>query len=211
MRQCVEARAPVVLQHVVHPPPCARNRERVQGLVRTAPRPEPVGETPKILLVDLLQDSHHRLLDNLVVQGGDAQRTLSSISLRDGDPPGGLCSISPAVHSAVEVGKPMVQAGLIRLPGHAILPGSGVPRQRREAVPEHIDREMVESGGALLLVVLPCGLAHASQSLGHACPARCRVRVGSARVLLGPRASRPPLRRPLLVLVRGVPWYDRVV
>jgi hypothetical protein len=112
--------------------------------MRTAPRPEPVGETPKILLVDLLEDGHHRLLDNLIFQGGDAQRTLSSISLRDVDPPGGLRSIGPAVDSAVEIGEPIVQAGLIRLPGHAILPGGGVPLQHIEAVPEQVDREMVE-------------------------------------------------------------------
>src|SRR5262249_21366719 len=120
-------------------------------------------------------------------------------------------AIGPAVDSAVEVRKPIVPAELIRLPGHAILPGGGVPLQQIEAVPEQVDREMVESGGGLLLLVLPCGLAHASQSLGHACPALCRARVGWARVLLGPRASLPPLRRPLLVLVRGVPGYSHVV
>jgi hypothetical protein len=55
-----------------------------------------------------------------------------------------LRSIGSAVNSAVEVSKPIVQAGLIRLPGHAILPGGGMPLQHLEAVPEQIDREMVE-------------------------------------------------------------------
>jgi hypothetical protein len=91
--------------------------------MRTAPPPEPGGEPPKILLVDLLEDGHHRLLDHLVFQGGEAQRTLSSISLRDVDPQGWLRSIGPVVDSAVE---------------------GGVSLQHREAVPEQVDREMVE-------------------------------------------------------------------
>jgi hypothetical protein len=42
---------------------------------------------------------------------------------------------------------------------------------------------------------LPSSLAHASQALGHACPALCRVRVEWRRVLLGPRGSLLPLHR----------------
>jgi hypothetical protein len=48
------------------------------------------------------------------------------------------------VDSAVEVGKPLLQAGLILLPGHVIHPGGCVPLQRVKTLPQQIDREMVE-------------------------------------------------------------------
>jgi hypothetical protein len=48
------------------------------------------------------------------------------------------------VNPPVEIGEPIVQAGLIRLPGHAIYPRSDMPLQLIEAVPKQINREMVE-------------------------------------------------------------------
>lgn len=126
------------------PLPRQGDRERVQGVVRTASRPEPVGEPPKVFLINLVEDRHHELLDNLVLQRRDAQGTLPPIGLRNVDSPCGLRPIGPAVDSAMQVCKPVVQAGLILLPGHAIHPGSRMPLQRIEAAPEQVDREMVE-------------------------------------------------------------------
>jgi hypothetical protein len=48
------------------------------------------------------------------------------------------------VHSAVEVGEPLLHAGRIHLPGDAINSGSRLSLQPIEAVPQQIDREMVE-------------------------------------------------------------------
>jgi hypothetical protein len=77
----------VTIQHVVHALPRQGYRERVQGVMRTTPRSVPIGEPSKILLVDLGEDGHHGLLDDLVFQGGDPQRTLPPIGLRDVDSP----------------------------------------------------------------------------------------------------------------------------
>ena len=57
-------------------------------------------------------------------------------------------------------------------------------------------------------------LAAPLKSVGHACPALCRVGVGLNDVLLGPRPSLPRLRRKSLFfvvmpLLRGVGGYYR--
>jgi hypothetical protein len=44
----------------------------------------------------------------------------------------------------MEIDQPIIQAGLIRLPGHAIYPGSCMPLQGIKAIPKELGREMVE-------------------------------------------------------------------
>jgi hypothetical protein len=56
-------------------------------VMRAASRPEPVGEPPEILLVDLDEDRDHRLLDDLVFQRGDRSWTLPPLGRRDIDSP----------------------------------------------------------------------------------------------------------------------------
>ncbi len=85
---CMIQEAPnVTIQHVVHPLPRQRDPERIQGVMRAASRPEPVGEPPEILLVDLDEDRDHRLLDDLVFQRGDRSWTLPPLGRRDIDSP----------------------------------------------------------------------------------------------------------------------------
>jgi hypothetical protein len=122
--QRVEAATNVTIQLVVHRLPRQGDRERVERLVRTVSRSEPTGEPPKILLVHLGEDGDHGLLDERVFQGGEAQGALPPIGLRDRHSPCGLRSIAPAVNSTLEIDQPIVQAGLIQLPGHASPPGA---------------------------------------------------------------------------------------
>ena len=61
---------------------------------------------------------------------------------------------------------------------------------------------MVEQGGELHLLVFLRGFPHTRQPLGHACPARCRVRVRRWDVLLDQRPSLPILRRECSLVVR---------
>ena len=110
----------------------------------TAPWPEPIGESQKVFLINLGEDGDHRLLDNLVLQCRDPQGALPPLGLRDIHSPCGLRPIAPAVNPILEIDQPIVQASLIRLPGHAIHPGSRMPLQCIEAIPKEIDREMVE-------------------------------------------------------------------
>src|ERR1700680_5285175 len=50
--------------------------ERVQRIVLSAPRPEPITEPEELLLVDAVQHGDGRPLDNLVFQGGHRQWAL---------------------------------------------------------------------------------------------------------------------------------------
>src|SRR5260370_7497606 len=60
----------------VHLPLLDPDRQRIQRIMLAAPRPEPIGETEKVLLVHGVQPPHHRPLDNLVPHRADADPPL---------------------------------------------------------------------------------------------------------------------------------------
>ena len=62
----------VRVQHPVHSLPVEPHTERIQRLMRVAPGPEPVRKAPEVHLVNLIEDGHHSLLNNLVLQRCDA-------------------------------------------------------------------------------------------------------------------------------------------
>jgi hypothetical protein len=76
VRQVVEKSSNVRVEHPVHSLRLDSYSQRVQRLVRVATWPEPVREAFEVHLVDLVEDGHHRLLDDLVFQRCDAQRAL---------------------------------------------------------------------------------------------------------------------------------------
>src|SRR5215471_19873519 len=115
------------------------------------------------------------------------------------------------MNSTVEIDESILQARLILLPRYPVYSRRGFPLQRVEALPEQIDVQMVEQGGELHLLMLPCCFPHACQPLGHALPALCRVRAGWTGVLLDQRPSLPTLRRRSRVFVRMVPRYYAAV
>ena len=59
-----------------------RSNCRVQRLMWAATGTEPVREALEVDLVYLVEDRHHGLLNDLVLQRRDAQRTLPPVSLR---------------------------------------------------------------------------------------------------------------------------------
>ncbi len=68
----IEEPSNVGVQNPVHSLPADTHIQRVQRLVRAAPGPKPIGESLEVLLVNRLEDGHHRLLNDLVLQAGDA-------------------------------------------------------------------------------------------------------------------------------------------
>jgi hypothetical protein len=64
--------------------------------------------------------SHYGLLNDLVLQGCDAQGALLSIGFRNVGSLGRLRSIRPPMDSAMKVRQLLIQVRLIPLPGHAI-------------------------------------------------------------------------------------------
>ena len=66
--------ADVSVEHEVHLLAHDPDRERIQRIMLRAPRPKPVRETKKVLLVDGVQHLDHRPLEDLVLQRGDPER-----------------------------------------------------------------------------------------------------------------------------------------
>src|ERR1039458_7359365 len=105
------------------------------------------------------------------------------------------------------IGDPILQSGLILLPGHAIHSRGSLPLQSVKAIPQQTNTRVVKQSGEPFLSPFLCRLSHTAQSLGHSFPALCRARVGLNDVLLGPRPSLPNLRGRLLFFVRLVHRY----
>src|ERR1700722_8806325 len=80
----VEKGLNVTIEHPVDPPLPDPERERIQCLMLVALRSEPVAETQELRLIDRRQDCHHCSLDDLVLYGRDAERSLSMYFRRDG-------------------------------------------------------------------------------------------------------------------------------
>ena len=68
----VEEAANVCIEHPVHSLPLDARRQCVQRLMRAASGSEPVRKAFEVDLVNLVEDRHHSLLDDLVLQGCDA-------------------------------------------------------------------------------------------------------------------------------------------
>jgi hypothetical protein len=97
-------------------------RPTLQRIMLAASWPESVGETHEVLLVDRLQYRHDCLLDNLVLQAPDAQRSLRTVRLRDVAPFGWACSIAAFVNPLVQVCQLCFEIVSVGVP-HAIDPG----------------------------------------------------------------------------------------
>jgi site-specific DNA recombinase len=70
----VEKALQVHVEYPVHFLSVDRHIKRVQRLMLPASRSKPVGEPPKVFLVDLIEDRDHGALDNLVFQRRNSQR-----------------------------------------------------------------------------------------------------------------------------------------
>ena len=67
--------------------------------------------------------------------------------------------------SGCAVGEPTLQTGFILFPRDTIHPGCSLPLQRVKAVPQQIDRHVVEQSSKPLLLPFLCCLTHTAPSL----------------------------------------------
>src|SRR5665213_2712690 len=80
--QIVVKAADVRIEHPVHLLPLDTHTQCIERLMRAATGTEPIREALEVDLTNLVEDRHHGLLNDFVLQRRDAQRTLSPISLR---------------------------------------------------------------------------------------------------------------------------------
>ena len=93
-------------------------------MVLAAPRPEPVGEAEEVRLVDGVQHLHHRPLDDLVLQRGDAERPLPAVGLGDVLPPRRLRPVGTPLYASVQVSEVALETRLVLVPGDAVDAGA---------------------------------------------------------------------------------------
>src|SRR6516165_10844104 len=207
----IEKAPDVTVQNPVHLLPRDRDVQCVQRLMLAAPWPETIRESPKILLVNLIEDRDHGLLNNLVLQRRNPEWPLPTIRFRNVHSSRWLRSISAAVNQAVQIGEPTFQPGLILLPSDSVHSWRGLTLQGVKAIPEQSDCQMVKQSGEPHLLPFPCYPAHTRQPLGHAHLALCRERAGLMSVLLDQRPSLLTLRRRSPAIVRMIHWYCTAV
>ena len=82
MAEIIEKAADIGVQNPIHLLTHDPDRESIQCILGTLPRPEPIREAYKVLFIDLLEDRSHCLLDNLVLQCGYSERALPPIWFR---------------------------------------------------------------------------------------------------------------------------------
>jgi hypothetical protein len=84
--EVIEEALDVGIKYVVHLPFHERVGQRIQRLVLAASRTKSIREAEEVLPIDLAEDGDHCVLDDLVFQCGDPERTLPSVDFLDVDP-----------------------------------------------------------------------------------------------------------------------------
>ena len=80
--QVVIEAADVRIEHPVHLLPLNTHTQCVQRLMWAATGTEPRRKALEVDLINLIEDRHHGLLNDFVLQRRDTQRALPSVSLR---------------------------------------------------------------------------------------------------------------------------------
>jgi len=113
-------------------------KERIQGIMGIAPRPEPLRKSEKVPLIDRIHHLRRRSLGHLVFQYGHPQRPLPSIGFGNVGSPDGLCSICSPLQPPGEIPKVLLQV----LPGVppclSVNSRSGSPLQAEVRLPKTV-------------------------------------------------------------------------
>jgi hypothetical protein len=173
-----------------------RSRERIQRIMRRAPRSKPIREAEKVRLVDRVQHLDQRPLKDLVLQHSDAERPLPPVGLRDERPPRRLRPVTPAMDPSMQIPKVHLEIQPIVRPRHAINAGSGLRPKREVRRPQAIDIDVVQERREPRILALPRHSAHTIQVTEHAHP-------GSESGTRFP--GRVPLDRPLSSTTSAAP------
>src|SRR5580658_1277239 len=97
----IEEATNVRIEHPVHPLSLDAYSQSVERLMRAATGPEPIRKALEVDLIYLVEDRHHSLLNDFVLQRCDAQRSLPPIGLRNIDSSRRLCLVRSTVHPAM--------------------------------------------------------------------------------------------------------------
>src|SRR6266853_4240364 len=133
--EVVEKASNVGVKHVVHLLSQKRIRQRIQRLMLAASRSKAIREAEKLLLINLIEDGDHGLLDDLVLQRRNPQRAFPSVFFLYVHSSRWRRSERSAVHPAVQIGKSILQPRFILLPRNTIHAGCRFSLQCEKAFP----------------------------------------------------------------------------
>src|SRR5207248_8668201 len=122
--------------------------ERIQRIMLATSGPQPVAEPQELLLVDRRKERHQRCLDDLVLDGGDAERPLFAVRLRYVPPARGQCPIGAPMDARAQISEISVEVCRVALPCHAVDTWSGA--LLHEHSPQDVDRDVVQERCELL-------------------------------------------------------------
>ncbi len=128
MTQRVEESSNVCVEHIVHFSGLDSHRQRVQRHVGAAAGAEAVREAQEVGLVDGVEHSHRRPLDDLIFQDRHADGTWFAICFGDVSPLDRLGPICSSYQTLGQVAKIALQFLSIRLPGLAVHACRGIVR-----------------------------------------------------------------------------------
>ena len=207
-RDGIEEPLDVTVDHLVDLPPVDGDGERVKRIVRSAPRSEPVAEAEEGRLVNRRQDDlRHRLLDDFVLQRGNAERSCPAVRLGYLHPPDRRRPVRSGLYAPVQVEQPLFQPVRVLGPCHAVHPRRGVPLQRMEGPAQRVRRDMMQERRQLLPRLPRCSLTYPLGGLGHAFPALRPARAFASRIPLGRGPSLRELRGGSRPFVRPLRRY----
>jgi hypothetical protein len=97
--------------------------------MRAAPRSKAIGAVQEVLLVDRFEQHHYRSLDDLILERGFADGTLTPVVLLDPDALDGRCLVASAAQTLMQVAQILVKVFGIRLRCHPVnARGTGLAR-----------------------------------------------------------------------------------
>src|SRR6516225_280063 len=132
--EVIEEALDVSIKHIVHLLLHERIGQRIQRLMLAAPRTKSIREAEEVLLIDLVEDGDHCLLDDLVLQCGDPERTFPSVAFLDKYPSRWKRTVCSAMQPAVQIDEPILQPGFLFLPCNTVHSGRGFALQRAKTV-----------------------------------------------------------------------------
>ena len=151
-REPVEERPDVRIDYPVDLAPFYPESQGVKRIMRPAPRPEPIAEPEKFRLVNRRQDDiHYRLLDNLVFQSGNAERSRPAVRFGYFNPPRRQRPIRSRMYASVQVEQPLFQSVLVPRPHQTVHASRCGLLQIVEGAPQRIRGDVVQERSQFLL------------------------------------------------------------
>ena len=172
-----------------------------------APRPEPVGETQEVLLVDGVQYLDHRPLEDLVLQGGDAERAKPPVWFWYVHPTRRARPVGTAVDTAEQVFEVRSEILPVGVPRHLVHPWCSLGVDGHKSRPQAVQVDVMQQCGEPCFFIPSCYFSHTVQPVWHVFSGPVSGTCCAVRVPLGQPPFLPHLRRHCRGLVRRVRRY----